>query len=117
MTQTKPPRRSKPAPTPVLPTREQGLALFEQVLLELQACGWERHRVDTLRHLDTGDSDRHAMTIRHHYDHGVWELYFEPDKYWQPDATALRIVRIRTDRPGPLPTPAQIRDELLVLSV
>lgn len=114
MTQTKPPRRSKPAPAAVaapLPTLEQGRALFHQVLLQLQNLGYERHRVDTLRHKEVAPDDRHAMTIRHHYDHGTWELYFEPDKYWNPSATPYRIVRIRTDRP--LATAQEIVQELV----
>lgn len=115
MASTKTPRRSAPAPTPVekatLPTHEQGLALFDQVLHELERIGWERHRVDTLWHVSNPAERRDAPTIRHHYDHGVWELYYEPDKYWNPESVPERTVKIRLDRP--LPAVAQVRDELL----
>lgn len=112
---TKTPRRKAPASTTVpLPTHEQGKALFDQVLLELQARGWERHRVDTLRHLRSPADSRDADTIRHHYDHGVWELYLEPDRYWAPNAKPIKLVKIRLDQP--LPTAAAVADQLTILT-
>lgn len=111
-------RRSKPAsdtPEPTLPTHAQGLALFDAVIVELEHGGWVRGRVDTLNHPTHNPeplADR--FTIRHHYDHGVWELYFEPDRYWtkvpHPDS---RTARIRIDRPGPLPTAHAVIADLL----
>ena len=115
MTQTQKPRRPKPAPTAVepavLPTHQQGLAHFNAVLDQLAIQGWIRHRVDTLRHKTADPADREAETIRHHYDHGAWELYLEPDKYWDPAAKPIRVVKIRLDRP--LAEAANIVEELL----
>lgn len=115
MASTKTPRRSNPAPTVVepvdLPNHQQGLACFDSVLEMLHMQGWNQHRVDTLRHATADPTDRKAETIRHHYDHGVWELSLEPDKYWNPAAKPIRVVKIRLDRP--LPEPLVILEELL----
>lgn len=114
MTQTKPPRRSKlvPAtaePTPVA-THQKALGYFQTVIEILEARGWRRHRVDTLRHMTSDPADREAETIRHHYDHDVWELYLEPDKYWNPAARPIRTVYIRR---SDLRDPAHYVEELL----
>lgn len=98
------------APLP-LPTHTQALARFDEVIATLGLAGWKRHRVDTLIRLPlTGNRD--DWTIRHHYDHGTWELYFEIDKYWSggqthPDA---RIAKIRMDRA--LPTINEVLSQL-----
>lgn len=93
---------TKPAdPAPVLPTHAQGLALFQAVIDALQIAGWVRVRVDTFNHPSNADQRRSAMTVRHHYDHGTWELYYERDKYWNRDARPTSVARIRLDRELP----------------
>lgn len=73
---------------------------------QLHEAGFQRLRVDTYTHPDL------AWTIRHHYCHGEWEFYYEPDRYWHPHGSEGSLVRIRLDRP-PLPTVEQILSELL----
>ena len=96
-------------PAPALPTREQGLELFQAVIDTLQVAGWERHRIDTFRHPANADQLRSGMTVRHHYDHG-WELFYERDKYFNRDARPVHTAYIRLDRP--LPTVEQVINQL-----
>lgn len=100
-----------------LPTHEQGLARFDEVIARLLEAGFTRHRVDTLQHpLDAAVTDRRQqMTVRHHFTHGEWELFYEPDRTWTPASRSQvvivsgnhahpvlnRTVRIRLDRPLP----------------
>lgn len=89
---------------PAVLSHPQGLAIFDQILAKLEQAGWTRHRIDTLVHHSTeADNPRTRWTVRHRYDHGVWEFHFEPDAYWRrgerPDPKA-RVARLRLDRPG-----------------
>lgn len=85
---------------PPLPTHAQGLQLFQEVLDCLEAAGWIKYRVDT--YVRPGHA-RDGMTVRHHYDHGTWEIWFEKDRYWYPTQRldTVRRALIRTDRPLP----------------
>lgn len=89
------------------PTHEQGLAIFNAVIERLQGAGFERLRVDTLQHYtDAGVKERtDRWTVRYHYTHGVWELFYEPDQTWSPASggkrPGSRLVRIRLDRKLP----------------
>lgn len=110
MTSTTKARKAVATPEP-LPTHAQGLELFQAVKNALLLAGWTQLRVDTLLNPLSGPK-RNAMTVRHHFDHGVWELYYEADRYWNPHGTPVRTAKIRTDRPGPLPSVEQIINEL-----
>lgn len=101
---------ARPDDAPALPTHEQGFKLFQAVLDSLQLAGWERVRVDTFRHPSNADQLRSGMTVRHHYDHGTWELYYERDRYWNRDAKPTHVAKIRLDRP--LPEVATVVNEL-----
>lgn len=107
-------RTAQPPAEPVLPTHAQGLALFEQVLADLEAAGWYRARVDTFYHPANATQNRSAFTVRHHYDHGSWELYYEPDRYWNRNGvpSKTRTARIRLDRPLPQDGSAQVINDL-----
>jgi hypothetical protein len=110
MTSTTKTRKPAPKPEP-LPTHAQGLELFQQVKRTLQLAGWEQLRVDTLVAPDQTPGDRYRLTVRHHFDHGVWELYYETDRYWASDLPPLRVCReIRLDRP--LPSVERVINEL-----
>jgi hypothetical protein len=100
---------SPPPAEPVAIPHAEGLALFDTVLENLVAAGWIKYRVDT--YVRPGHA-RDSMTVRHHYDHGTWELWFEKDRYWfaqQPLSTVRRAL-IRLDRP--LPTPREVLSQL-----
>lgn len=85
---------------PPLPTHGQGLRRFEEILECLESAGWIKYRVDTYVRPEHA---REGMTVRHHYDHGTWELWFEKDRYWFPQQapTSVRRALIRLDRPLP----------------
>jgi len=91
------------------PTHADGYAVFTDCIKLLYSLGWKPHRVDTLKH------PNEVWTVRHHFTHGEWELYFEPDRYWNPHSTEGKLVKIRLDRP-PLPTATRVVGELLGLS-
>ena len=93
------------APAPARPTHADGYRLFQEVAQLLYRAGWRYLRVDTMTH------STETWTVRHHYTHGEWEWYFEPDKYWNPHATNGKMVRVRLDRP-PLPVAESIVCEL-----
>lgn len=93
------------APMAVVP-HSAGYTLFQQTLTLLRDLGWKKLRIDTYTHPDE------VWTIRHHYTHGEWEWYFEPDRYWNPHDTNGKLVRVRLDRP-PLPTVRELVSELL----
>lgn len=77
-------------------------AHFQKVIRLLKTDGWHYERIDTLVRDDADPRDRGQLTIRHHYDHGVWELTLEPNRYWDKAAKPIRIVRIdREKRLGP----------------
>lgn len=90
------------------PTHAQGYDLFLRVVTALRSAGWRQLRVDTLVWGDA--DDREAKTVRHHYDHGVWEFHFEADRYWRPLAKPLRTARIKLS--GPLPTVRMVLSDL-----
>jgi len=93
-------------------THAEGYARFQEVLAALQADGWTRLRIDTYHKLSDGaPNPRKRWTVRHCYDHGTWELHFEPDRYWSKAADPnARRARIRTDRE--LPTVQAVLAEL-----
>ena len=90
---------SKPEPL----THQQGLNVFDNILERLARAGWTRLRVDTLVHHSTeSDDPRIRWTVRHRYDHGVWEFHYEPDAYWrrgQKPHPSARVAKLRLDRP------------------
>jgi hypothetical protein len=87
---------------PALPTaHDLGLLRFDEVITRLEQLGWRRLRVDTLVWENGQTNPRALPTVRHHYDHGVWELYYELDKYWNRDTSPLGTARINQ---GDLPT-------------
>ncbi len=91
-------------------THDEARTRFLEVIAWLQANGWEYARVDTLVRSGIDPSDRHQMTIRHHYDHGVWELSYEPHRYW--DRASLPVAVVSLNKYKPLETVEQIVHKL-----
>jgi hypothetical protein len=96
---------------PALPTaHDLGLERFEQVIAQLEQMGWQRLRVDTLVWNSSQANPRALPTVRHHYDHGVWELYYELDRYWnRQDNKPISVARIHQNN---LPTVDQVLAQL-----
>ena len=96
-------RAPKMATPPALPTHDEGYQRFQEVLDALKLAGWERLRIDTYQHPLDAEQPRHQRwTVRHHYNHGTWELHFEPDQYWNPGGIRhpeTLVAKIRLDRP------------------
>jgi len=95
---------------PALPTaHDLGLRRFDEVIAQLQQLGWRRLRVDTLV-WEHGQTDPRALpTVRHHYDHGVWELYYELDRHWNRDVSPLGAASINQ---ADLPAVNTVLDQL-----
>lgn len=96
---------------PALPTaHDLGLQRFDEVIARLEQLGWRRLRVDTLVwEADQANHPRALPTVRHHYDHGVWELYYELDRYWNHDTKPFSIARLDQ---ADLPTVNQVLAQL-----
>jgi hypothetical protein len=86
-------------------THADGLAIFHAVIGALEAVGWTRLRVDTLKHPDAGQD-----VVQHSYSAGVWTLTFGPDPYWVK-RPARRIALIDRRRP-PLPSTLGVLSDL-----
>ena len=95
---------------PALPTAHAlGLQRFGEVIAQLEKWGWRRLRVDTLVWEADQTNPRAFPTVRHHYDHGVWELYYELDKYWNPAIAPFNVARLNQ---ADLPTVDQVLAQL-----
>jgi len=95
---------------PALPTaHDLGLQRFGEVIAQLEKWGWRRLRVDTLVWEADQTNPRAFPTVRHHYDHGMWELYYELDKYWNPAIAPFNVARLDQ---ADLPTVDQVLAQL-----